>query len=277
LQRLLAQRFSHRANYLASNSPISNFLSKSPRAVRYLPATACRATLPPSKSTRRYLSAVTLQELWYWAVRHKENSSSDYLPSDSLTEQITCRETLPVVILQATRPELCHCAARHTEIQSKEEREGGSKSSNASHTMQITCRASSKLLVLLRIVQTFGWWILFLHLCFRNNGGIPSLAHPSAEKRHRNCKSCCTSFKSAVFVSIGLEVRDNKHNLMFPTDRGNDPTIDSDKTERVDRERGTESSNRDGSGPLHGDQWTLVQNPHRAWKKGNEVIKDGLV
>jgi hypothetical protein len=28
---------------------------------------------------------------------------------------------------------------------------------------------------------------------------------------------------------------------------------------------------------LHGDQWTLVQNPRRAWKKENRVIKDGLV
>ncbi len=53
---------------------------------------------------------------------------------------------------------------------------------------------------------------------------------------------------------------------MCPTDRGNDPTVESDETERVDRERGTESSNRDGNGPLHDDQWTLVQNPRRAWK-----------
>jgi hypothetical protein len=64
---------------------------------------------------------------------------------------------------------------------------------------------------------------------------------------------------------------------MCPTDRGNDPTVDSDETERVDRERGTESSNRDGNGPLHYNQWTLVQNPRRAWKKGNGLIKDGLV
>jgi hypothetical protein len=53
--------------------------------------------------------------------------------------------------------------------------------------------------------------------------------------------------------------------------------IESDETERVDRERGTESSNRDGNGPLHDDQWTLVQNPRRAWKKGDGAIKDGLV
>jgi hypothetical protein len=62
---------------------------------------------------------------------------------------------------------------------------------------------------------------------------------------------------------------------MCPTDRVNAPTVDNDETERVDRERGTESSNRDGNGqlhdgngPLHGDQWTLVQKPHIAWKKG---------
>jgi hypothetical protein len=55
---------------------------------------------------------------------------------------------------------------------------------------------------------------------------------------------------------------------MCPTDPGNDPTVDSDETERV---------NRDGHGPLHDDQWTLVQNPRRAWKKGDGVIKDGLV
>jgi hypothetical protein len=59
---------------------------------------------------------------------------------------------------------------------------------------------------------------------------------------------------------------------MCPTDRGNDPTVDNGETERVDRERG-----RDGNVQLHGDQWTLVQNPRRAWKKRNRVIKDGLV
>jgi hypothetical protein len=69
-----------------------------------------------------------------------------------------------------------------------------------------------------------------------------------------------------------LEVRDNEHSLMCPTNRGNDPTVDNDETERVDRERG-----RDEIGQLHGDQWKLLQNPRRAWKKGNRVIKDGLV
>jgi hypothetical protein len=47
-------------------------------------------------------------------------------------------------------------------------------------------------------------------------------------------------------VNIVLEVRDNEHGLMCPTDRGNDPTVDNDETERVDRERG-----RDGNGQLH--------------------------
>jgi hypothetical protein len=70
-------------------------------------------------------------------------------------------------------------------------------------------------------------------------------------------------------VNIVLEVRDNEHSLMCPTDRGNDPTVERDETER-------ERSNRDGNGPLHDDQWTLVQNPRRAWKKGDGVIKDGL-
>jgi hypothetical protein len=56
---------------------------------------------------------------------------------------------------------------------------------------------------------------------------------------------------------------------MCPTDRGNDPTVvESDETEGVDRERGTESSNRNGNGPWHDGQWTLVRNPRRAWKKG---------
>jgi hypothetical protein len=55
-------------------------------------------------------------------------------------------------------------------------------------------------------------------------------------------------------VNIVLEVRDNEHSLLRPTDRGNDPTVDNDETERVDRERG-----RDGNGLLHGDQWTLYQ------------------
>jgi hypothetical protein len=65
-----------------------------------------------------------------------------------------------------------------------------------------------------------------------------------------------------------LEVRDNEHSLMCPTDRGNDLTVDSD---------GPESSHRDGNGPLHDDQWTLVQNPRRAWKKRDGVITDGSV
>jgi hypothetical protein len=38
-------------------------------------------------------------------------------------------------------------------------------------------------------------------------------------------------------VNKVLEVRDNEHSLMYPTDRGNDSTVDSDETERVDRER----------------------------------------
>jgi hypothetical protein len=63
-------------------------------------------------------------------------------------------------------------------------------------------------------------------------------------------------------VSIVLEVLDNEHNLMCPTDRGNDTTVERDETERVDRE----CSNRDGNGPLHDHQLTLVQNPRRAWK-----------
>jgi hypothetical protein len=44
-------------------------------------------------------------------------------------------------------------------------------------------------------------------------------------------------------ANIVLEVRDN---FMRPADRGNDPTVDNDETERVDRERG-----RDGNGQLH--------------------------
>jgi hypothetical protein len=47
-------------------------------------------------------------------------------------------------------------------------------------------------------------------------------------------------------VKIVLEVRDNEHSLMCPTDRGNDPMVESDEAERVGRERGTESANRDG-------------------------------
>jgi hypothetical protein len=46
-------------------------------------------------------------------------------------------------------------------------------------------------------------------------------------------------------ANIVLEVRDN---FMRPTDRGNDPTVDNDETERVDRERGR---GRDGNGQLH--------------------------
>jgi hypothetical protein len=64
---------------------------------------------------------------------------------------------------------------------------------------------------------------------------------------------------------------------MCPNDRENDPMVKSDETGRVNRERGTESTNRDGNGPLHDDQWTLVQNPRRASKKGDGMIKDNLV
>jgi hypothetical protein len=71
--------------------------------------------------------------------------------------------------------------------------------------------------------------------------------------------------------NILLEVR-GEHSLMCPTDRGNDPTVDN-RGNGLDR--GTESSNRDGDGALHDDQWMLVQNPRRAWRKGNGVIKDG--
>jgi hypothetical protein len=71
---------------------------------------------------------------------------------------------------------------------------------------------------------------------------------------------------TTIAVNILLEVR---------TDRGDDPTVDND---RNGLDRGTESSNRDGNGALHDDQWTLVQSTtRRAWRKGNGVIKDGLV
>jgi hypothetical protein len=73
-------------------------------------------------------------------------------------------------------------------------------------------------------------------------------------------------------VNIVLEVRDNEHSLMqtCPTDRGNDPTV-----ERVNRERGTESANRTGNGPLHDGQWTLVHNTRRVSRKRDGVIEDG--
>jgi hypothetical protein len=72
------------------------------------------------------------------------------------------------------------------------------------------------------------------------------------------------------YVNIGFEVRDNEHSLMCPTDRGNDPTVGN-------AGNGPESSNCDRNGPLHDDHWMLVQNPRRAWKKGDGVIKDRLV
>jgi hypothetical protein len=55
------------------------------------------------------LSEVTFRELCHWAVRYKNNSSSSYLQSNSLTEQILCRATLPAVILLETSPKLCLC------------------------------------------------------------------------------------------------------------------------------------------------------------------------
>jgi hypothetical protein len=53
--------------------------------------------------------------------------------------------------------------------------------------------------------------------------------------------------------------------------------VENDETERVNRERGTESTNRDGNGPLHDGQWMLVQNARRASKKRDGMIKDGIV
>jgi hypothetical protein len=75
-------------------------------------------------------------------------------------------------------------------------------------------------------------------------------------------------------VSIVLEVRDNEHSLMCPSDRGNDPTVDNDdETERVDRERGIESSNRDGNRPLHNDTQSVEEE-----KRSNQGwIEGGLV
>jgi hypothetical protein len=97
----------------------------------YLPS---RTTLPVETLP------TTLQELWNWASRHTEQlfqrlyylpsdeatrpadtlcsdfpralsrgGSSVYLQSDSLTEQIICRPTLPVVVLLETSPELYIC------------------------------------------------------------------------------------------------------------------------------------------------------------------------
>jgi hypothetical protein len=63
---------------------------------------------------------------------------------------------------------------------------------------------------------------------------------------------------------------------MCPTDRGNDPTVvNNDETERVNRDRGTESSNRDRNGPLK-NQWTLVQN-HAERGSQRTGDQDGLV
>jgi hypothetical protein len=68
-------------------------------------------------------------------------------------------------------------------------------------------------------------------------------------------------------VNIVLEVRDNERSLlMCPTDRGNDPTVDSNELERVDRDGNgpTVDSNelervdRDGNGPLYDDQWKSI-------------------
>jgi hypothetical protein len=68
---------------------------------------------------------------------------------------------------------------------------------------------------------------------------------PDYNRSNRGCQHC---------------IRGADHSLMCPTDRENDPTVvNNDETERVNRDRGTESSNRDGNGPLKS-QWTLVQN-----------------
>jgi hypothetical protein len=86
-----------------------------------------------------------------------------------------------------------------------------------------------------------------------------------------------------------LEVLNNVHSLMCPTDRDGNQLIDQDGSSDHDgnQHRGSSnrdgnqplnddrgSSNRDGNRPLHGNQWTLVQNPRRALKKENVVIKD---
>jgi hypothetical protein len=69
-----------------------------------------RATQPANN-----LSAVTVPELCYWALRHREQLFQRVLAERLSHRVITCWATLPRVILPQTRPELCHWPARHRE------------------------------------------------------------------------------------------------------------------------------------------------------------------
>jgi hypothetical protein len=65
------------------------------------------------------------------------------------------------------------------------------------------------------------------------------------------------------FVNIVLEVRDNEHTERLTVTKRRESIVNVEL--RVPIMMGTDRCT------------TLVQNPRRAWKKGNGVIKDGVV
>jgi hypothetical protein len=104
--------FTGRLATLSSNSTNRDSPSNSPKALKLgsstseatLPATACQAALSLSNSTNQILSQQLLSQSFVTVWFDIGNSSSSvYLQSDSLTEQITCRVTLPPVILPKIR------------------------------------------------------------------------------------------------------------------------------------------------------------------------------
>jgi hypothetical protein len=107
----------YRANHMPSNSPSSHSLSDSPRYMSLAPRHREQLfqRLAERLSRRATRPVVLSQGSGTEQFDIRNNSSSDYLQSDSLTAQIPCRTTHAAVILPATRSELCHWLARHKE------------------------------------------------------------------------------------------------------------------------------------------------------------------
>jgi hypothetical protein len=130
LHPLMVKRLFHGATYFPRKSVSRDSPSHLPRALSLggstegatLPATACRATISrrttiswsnlfPEQIGQRLLA----ERLSHGAAYFPSKSVSDYLPSDSLTEQFISRATRSVETLPATTQELCHWAVRRRE------------------------------------------------------------------------------------------------------------------------------------------------------------------
>jgi hypothetical protein len=90
-----------------------------------IPPTPCRATLSrcnfPAEQLSQHLLAQQLARSFVTGRLDKEsNSTSDYLPSNSLTEQTAYRATSPAVILPATHPVACRANNSNEQLTCRE-------------------------------------------------------------------------------------------------------------------------------------------------------------